>query len=309
MSAGLLFGLGAALSWGLVDVMATIAGRRLGSLRVLAGAQIASILTLGAVAVATQTGLPSDRAVVVAASLAGLGAAGAYLTFFTALRIGPLAVVSPTVAAYGGLTVILAVAFRGEALTVGQAFGATVSTAGVILAGVVFDGGVRGTRLVSRGIGFAVIALVLFAVVTVGMAGPIKAAGWLPVVLLSRVVNTVASCLLLGTALASRSPWVKPFLTGAEAVPAAAESLSATADFGRAVLGVVVLAGVVDVIGLISFAIGLEVAETWLVGLASSFGPAVAVVVAVVLLGERLRPTQWLGLAGIAAGLVFVAVS
>jgi DME family drug/metabolite transporter len=122
-------------------------------------------------------------------------------------------------------------------------------------------------------------------------------------------VNTVASCLLLGAALASRSPWVKPFLTGAEAVPAAAESLPATADFGRAVLGVVVLAGVVDVIGLISFAIGLEVAETWLVGQASSFGPAVAVVVAVVLLGERLRPTQWLGLAGIAAGLVFVAVS
>jgi drug/metabolite transporter (DMT)-like permease len=62
-------------------------------------------------------------------------------------------------------------------------------------------------------------------------------------------------------------------------------------------------------VGLISFAIGLERSETWLVGLASSFGPAVAVIVAVAFLGERLRPTQWLGLAGIAAGLAAVALA
>jgi drug/metabolite transporter (DMT)-like permease len=308
MPAGLLFGLGAALAWGFVDVMASISGRRLGSLRVLAGAQIASILTLGLVALVTQTGLPADHAVIVAASLAGLAAAGAYLSFFTALRIGPLAVVSPTVAAYGGLTVILAVVFRGEALTVGQALGAIVSTAGVILAGIVFDGGLRGTRFVSRGIGFAVVALVCFAVVTVGMAGPIKAAGWLPVVLLSRLVNTAASCVLLGVALASRSSRARPFLTGTEAV-ATSPAPAASELRMPAIVGVVLLAGLVDVIGLMSFAIGLEVAETWLVGLASSFGPAVAVVVAVVVLGERLRPTQWLGLGGIAAGLVFVAIS
>ena len=61
------------------------------------------------------------------------------------------------------------------------------------------------------------------------------------------------------------------------------------------------LAGLLDVIGTVAFAIGLAVAPTWIVGLASSFGPAVAVIVAVALWGERLRPSQWLGLAGIAA--------
>jgi drug/metabolite transporter (DMT)-like permease len=241
-------------------------------------------------------GLPRDASILLAASLAGVAAAGAYLSFFTALRIGPLAVVSPTVAAYGGLTVILAVIFRGEALSVGQAVGAGIATLGVILAGVVFEGGIRGTRIVSRGIGFALTALVLFAVVTVGMAGPIKAAGWLPVVLVSRIVNTIVSCALLGAVLASRSPRLEAFVTAVE--PAT-----------RATFVLVVLAGLLDVVGLISFAIGLEVAETWLVGLASSFGPAVAVLVAVAFLGERLRPTQWLGLAGIAAGLLFVAVN
>ena len=50
------------------------------------------------------------------------------------------------VAAYGGLTVVLAVLFRGESLTPLQALGATVATVGVILTGVAFDGGLRGIR-------------------------------------------------------------------------------------------------------------------------------------------------------------------
>ena len=57
----------------------------------------------------------------------------------------------------------------------------------------------------------------------------------------------------------------------------------------RRVLGASSSPGVLDVIGLVSFAYGLEHAETWLVGLASSFGPAVTIIVAVALLGERLR--------------------
>jgi drug/metabolite transporter (DMT)-like permease len=295
MPVGLLFGLGAAVSWGLVDVFAAIAGRRLGSLRVLVGAQLVSVLVLGFVALGTRTGPPSDTIILIAAAFAGLAAAGAYLSFFTALRIGPLAVVSPTVAAYGGLTVILAVLLRGETLTIGQAVGAAVATAGVILAGLAFDGGLRGTRFVSPGIAFAVVALVLFAVVTVSMAGPIKAAGWLPVVLVSRIANSSASAVLLVLALTG-SPRFAPFL-------------SSTAERTRAVFVVVFLAGLLDVLGFISFAIGLEVAETWLVGLSSSFGPAVAVLVAVAFMGERLRPTQWLGLAGIASGLVMVTLA
>ena len=68
------------------------------------------------------------------------------------------------------------------------------------------------------------------------------------------------------------------------------------------------LAGILDIIGVVAFAIGLEVAPTWIVGLASSFGPVVAVIVAVALWGERLRPSQWVGLVGIGAGLVAVAL-
>jgi len=68
------------------------------------------------------------------------------------------------------------------------------------------------------------------------------------------------------------------------------------------------IAGLLDLIGTVAFAIGLAVAPTWIVGLPSSFGPAVAVIVAVTIWGERLQASQWVGLAGIAAGLVAVAL-
>ena len=69
-----------------------------------------------------------------------------------------------------------------------------------------------------------------------------------------------------------------------------------------------IVGGALDIAGFVAFAIGLEQAPAWIVGLASSFGPVVSVVVAVLLWGERLQPSQWLGLGGIAAGLVAVAL-
>jgi chloramphenicol-sensitive protein RarD len=76
----------------------------------------------------------------------------------------------------------------------------------------------------------------------------------------------------------------------------------------RRVVGLVLLAGILDVAGLIVFTYGLEFAETWLVGLASSVGPTVTIVVAVAFLGERLRPIQWLGLAGVLIGMIAIGL-
>lgn len=296
MPEGLLLGLGAALMWGLTDVCASIAGQRLGSLRVLAASQLAGALALVVLAIALGEGLPTDPRIIVAGILVGLGGAGAYLSFFTALRIGPLSVVSPITAAYGGLTVILAVIIRGESLSLGQAAGAAVATVGVVLAGLVFDGGLRSARVVGRGVGFAMIALVLFAVMTIGSAEVIDVAGWLPLILVARLTQVTAGWSLLAIGVGLRPGWMSPLL-------------EAPLPWSRRAIGIGAAAGLLDVVGLISFAIGLERSETWLVGLASSFGPAVAVIVAVAFLGERLRRTQWLGLAGIAAGLVVVAIA
>jgi drug/metabolite transporter (DMT)-like permease len=299
MPIGLLTGLGAALSWGTLDLFSALASRRVGSLRVTTGMQLVGAALIWAVALATGVSLPSDPAVLIGGSLVGLAGAGAYLSYFTGLRIGPISVVSGMVAAYGGLTVVLAVLFRGESLTPLQALGATTATAGVILTGVAFDGGLRGMRFAGPGVVFAVVALILFAVMTIGSDIVLERAGWVQVLLVSRSANAVTSVVVLVVAMTALRGPAAPLLQGERA------------DGGRAdmrVIGAVVLAGVLDIVGLMSFAYGLEVAETWLVGLASSFGPAVTIVVAVAFLGERLKPIQWLGLAGVLVGMIAIGL-
>ncbi len=295
MPLGLDYGLIAALCWGSTDVMASFAGRRLGSLHVVAIAQVTSVVVAILLAVSQGVGLPTDPVALFLSSIFGVIAAGAYLSFFTALRIGPLAVVSPVVAAYGGLTVVLSVLIRGETMTALQGIGAGLATLGVILTGIVFDGGWRGTRIVGRGVLFSLLAMFLFTALTVGMATPIHMVGWLPVLLASRLANaaTILTVLVVVTFARPRSADVLLATAGSP-------SLRAVAAAG--------VAGLLDIVGFVAFAIGLAVAPTWIVGLASSFGPVVAVIVAVALWGERLRPTQWVGLAGIGLGLAAVAL-
>jgi drug/metabolite transporter (DMT)-like permease len=299
MSIGLALGLVAALCWGSTDVSAALAGRRLGSLVVAAIVEGTSLVAILALCVVRNSWFPSDGGDILVAVVTGVAAAAAYVSFFTALRIGPLSVVSPVVSAYGGLTVVLAVLVRGESLSPVQATGAGLATLGVILTGLVSDGGWRNARLAGRGIGFAVVALVCFAVLTVGLAGPIRSSGWLPVLLTARVANTATVLLFLVVVIGLRPSWSAPFLESS--------GDARTTRLRIAVAGAVV-GGALDIGGFVAFAIGLEQAPAWIVGLASSFGPVVSLVVAVALWGERLQPSQWLGIVGIGAGLAAVAL-
>ena len=88
--------------------------------------------------------------------------------------------------------------------------------------------------------------------------------------------------------------------------PAPATPLARSPD--RRVLGLVVAAGLLDVGGFVAFAVGLQVSETWLVGITSSFGPVVAVAIGVAVFGERPRPVQWLGLAFVLASVFLIAL-
>src|SRR5262245_61650078 len=191
LSLGVLTGLGAALSWGTMDVASALASRRLGSLKVTAGIQVVGVVLVAIIALARGVDLPADPVVLGAAGLIGIVGAGAYLSYFTGLRIGPISLVSGVVAAYGGLVVVLAVVIRGETLTSIQILGAAVATLGVVLTAVAFEGGIRATRLAGQGVVFALVALVGFAVMTIGAAEVIERSGWLEVLLVSRIANAV----------------------------------------------------------------------------------------------------------------------
>ena len=295
MPFGLLAGFGAALAWGTLDVITALASRVIGSLRVTTGIQIVGAAEFALLGLLTGAVLPLDPAAIAVAALLGLIGAAAYLSYFTGLQVGPISVVSGVVAAYGGLTVVLSVAFRGETLTTVQAFGAAVATIGVILTGIAFEGGWRGTRFAGPGVAFAVVALVMFAAMSIVTDIALETIDWLPLMIMARGFNALLSIAIL-VVLARRGG------RSAER-PADAPSWSRT----KVVLAIVV-AGTLDVLGLISFVIGLETAPTWMVGLASSFGPAVTIIAAVAFLGERLKPIQWAGLGGILVGMIAIGL-
>jgi len=297
MPIGLLTGLGAALAWGTMDIASALASRRIGSLRVVAGVQLVGAMVLILVAVLTSTAFPTDATALALSALLGLIGAGAYLSYFTGLRVGPIAVVSGVVAAYGGLTVVLSVVLRGETLTTLQALGATVATVGVVLTGIAFEGHWRSTRFAGPGVIFSIVALVLFALMAIVTDLAIEHAAWLQVLLVSRIVNATLGVVVVGIVV-----WLAARRRPGD--PAAAAIVVPS----RRVLATVVLAGLLDVSGLAVFAYGISVAPTWLVGLASSFGPAVTILIAVAFLGERLKPIQWFGLSGVAVGMVLIAI-
>ncbi len=295
MPFGLLTGLGAALAWGTLDIVTALESRVIGSLRVTAGMQLVSAILFIGLLVVTGTALPTDPHSILVAAMLGIIGAGAYLAYFTGLQVGPISVVSGVVAAFGGLTVVLSVLFRGETLTGLQAAGATIATIGVILTGIAFEGGWRATRFASPGVIFAVIALILFSLMTMATDIALETMGWIQVYAVARGINAaisvgVLALLAMTASRLGRRPTDGPVWTQSR------------------IVGAIVLAAVLDVVGLISFAIGLENAPTWMVGLAASFGPAVTIMVAVAFLGERLKPIQWLGLAGIAVGMVAIGL-
>ena len=307
MPFGLLTGLAAALSWGTMDVASALVSRRIGSLRVTAGVQLVSAVLLVLLAIATATPVPSDPTAIAISALLGVIGAGAYLSYFKGLQVGPIAVVSGMVAAYGGLTVGLAVVFRGETLTDVQALGAAVATIGVIMTGVAFGGGLRATRFAGPGVVFAVVALVLFAAMAITTDIAIESATWLQVLLVSRLVTAVISIVAF-VALAVVARRAAGRAAGRNAGRVVAPDASREPTRRGPVLIALVAAGTLDVVGLAAFAIGLSSAPTWMVGLASSFGPAVTILVAVAFLGERLEPVQWAGLVGIAIGMIAIAL-
>ncbi|HEX6868983.1 MAG TPA: DMT family transporter [Candidatus Limnocylindrales bacterium] len=299
MPLGLLTGLGAALAWGTLDIISAIAARRIGSLMVTTGIQLVGAVFILSLAAATATMPSTDPRVIAWGMAVGLAGAGAYLAYFTGLRIGPIAVVSGVVAAYGGLTVVLAVVIRGETLTPLQAIGATLATIGVVLTGLHFDGGWRRTRFASPGVVFAIVALVLFASMSIASDIAIDYAGWLEVLVIARSTNAVLSILILVAALTVARRIARPVLIGED---------GQIGGLDARMVGLVALAGLLDVLGLVVYMYGLEHAETWLVGLASSFGPAVTILFAVAAMGERLRGIQWVGIAALLAGMVAIGL-
>jgi len=298
----LVLALLSAAMWGCTDLVTTYVGRRIGSLRVVVIAVTTSLFLAGGVAIARGALTTEYDATIVGGTLLlGVAAGIAYIGVFTAFRLGPLSVVSPTVSAYGALAAFLAVIFLNEHLTAAHVGGVIAVGVGISLLGLQTTGTGRDRRasLASPGVAFALVGLLFFAIITVLLTIPIKAYGWSTAIALSRLGNIVTVWLIFFVLYRYRSrlpKWGRHDLLGEGQ------------RLDRIGFALAALVGIGDTVAFFIFAAALEQGPTWAVSLLSSLGPIIVVLGGLFGYRERLRRPQVLGLGALAVGLVLATL-
>ena len=283
---GVAFGLAAAFLWGLADFNAAVASRLTGAFRVVLGFHVVATVILAVIVVATGELAGFDPADLW--KFAWVGALGtlSYLTFYKALEIGPISILSPIVSAYAAVSLILAVLVLDEVLTTGQLVAALVILGGVLLA----SADLRAVHTIERrqllGFVLAFVTVVAIGVFVFGNAYYAIEYGWLLPIFLTRGFATV---FLLALSLRNGS-WRFP-------------------ERSPKLLGIIVLLAVVDTGGFIAFNLGAERAETSIVSAASAPYAVIPIVAGVFLFKERPSPIQWLGIAGVIGGVVLLGLA
>ena len=281
-----IFGLLAALALGVSDLVAVPTTRKLGVLRVAIGVHVVAVAA-STVYLLLASSL-SQLSATHWAALFGLSVLGVgyYLSFYKALQLGPVAIVTPVVSAYAVVAILLAVVFLGERLTDGQALGIAATIGGVALSSVDPRGMRSGGSVIGKGVLFALAATLGLGLWSYSLGVLSREIGWfLPVY----VIRLFIMSILAPVSIVRREwPW-----------------RGLTAPLG---LGVVVV-GILEIIGLFAFARGTEVGVISIVAAASTTSPIVPMLGGLLIFRERLALSQVAGLAVALGGILVLGLN
>ncbi|MER5929176.1 DMT family transporter [Streptomyces sp. NPDC002054] len=283
-----LFALATAVLWGFADFGGGLLTRRLPALTVVMASQVIAVVVLGAVVLGTGAWREAGPQLWFAVA-AGLVGPVAMLSFYKALAMGPMGVVSPL----GSLGVVVPVGVGlaiGERPGLGQVAGIAVAVAGIVLAG---GPELRGAPVQRQAIVLTLVAAFGFGAVMALIAeASATVTGLFLALFVQRVTNVAAG----GTALwvqARRGRPVLPEGTGAKALWRLVPALA--------------FVGLADVAANGTYSIAAQNGPVTVAAVLSSLYPVVTALAAFALLKERLRTVQAAG-AGLAlAGTVLLA--
>src|SRR5579884_215516 len=208
MPTGVLFGLAAALCWGVADFFARGASQRGGTFRTLVVVQVVAVagfLALGLPTGLLRLGGMAVGDVLLAAALGLAIMAGAGL-LYRAFAIGTLALTSPIAASYAAITALLALTLSGEEPRPAQLAGVAVTLGGVALASTVpghpSAAPKRWVRVgplrVAPGVTEALAAMLVFGAAYWGLRYPVARLGGVEVAFIAKVGDLVALLAIVG---------------------------------------------------------------------------------------------------------------
>jgi drug/metabolite transporter (DMT)-like permease len=244
---------------------------------VLVLSQAAGVATIALVVAVRGEGPPSAQDLGYAA-LAGVAGAIGLAALYRGLAVGSMSVVAPISATAAVVPVVFGV-LTGERPRPAQGFGIVLAVAGVVLASRPRRVDGRG-RAVAEGAGLALVAALAVGLLLVA---------------LGEASEGDALWATLGMRVASFSLLV-----------VAALVLRPSFELAERDLPVLVLIGVLDTAGNALFALATTESLLSLVAVLGQLYPVVTVLLARILLGERLSPVQGAGVVGAFAGVALI---
>jgi drug/metabolite transporter (DMT)-like permease len=277
---GVMYGLLAAIGWGTGDFLLSRISRQIGLRQALLWAQLLGIGAIGLVLLISRDPLPTDGWLWLLAVVVNIFNVAGTVLLYRALTIGTLAIVSPIAASFAVVTAALAVAGgeRPEPLAFG---GALLVVVGVI---VVSRAGAEGRTASLKGIGAAMGAALCYGIFF-WMLAPVSAGmGIAWPVLVGRLLAVLTALVMLG--LARERPHLPP----------------------RSTWGALTTAVIFDTGAFLSYNLGIATAYVSVVAALASIFSAVTVILAWLILRERLASLQWAGVAAVIVGVLLVSV-
>ena len=282
----MIYGLVAALGWGLADFGGAVVGRRIGSLATVLVSQTFNVVVMTMIFVAGGYTVGALGPYIGFVFLNGLASAAAYVTHYRALELGPVAVVSPVGATYAVVGVALAMVVLGERPSPLAIAGGAVTVLGVMLASTdLRKVGESVHKQRPAGLPWALASAVLFGIGGFLLGYLSRRVGWVTGLWASRMAQFAAFAVfaLFRRPDGSGIGWNR-WTAGA--------------------LGV----GLADLLGVIAYSSGAVAGYISIVLAASAVFPLIAVVLSIALLHERPVPNQYLGIALVITGLMLLGL-
>jgi drug/metabolite transporter (DMT)-like permease len=268
--------LGASLTWGFADFFGPLKGRTLGALRVLVYVQLGGLVVI-ALIVAIRGKGPADLAALFAIPAAISGTLGLY-AYYRGMAVGAMSIVAPIAGISAAVPVIFGIA-TGDRPSLWQWLGIAGALGGVFLASREPGPGSR----VAAGVGLALLAAIGFG----GYFPPMHEAGHADFWWASLFFRmTSASVILAAVAIRRPSLAVEPIQ-----VP------------------VLALIGIGDMLGNLLFAAASTSGLVSITSVLASLYPIVTVVLARLVLKERVARSQEAGIALTLAGVALISAA
>jgi drug/metabolite transporter (DMT)-like permease len=301
-----LFGVVAALTYGSADFLGGVASKRMSPIRVTAIGAVSGLVVLVA-AVPLIGGRWSWEAVLYG-GISGITGAVAISLLYACLAIGPMSILSPLTALVSAFVPLMAGVIRGERLPLLGYVAIGIALVAVVLVGFVKEeGAVRPSPkalLMAIGSGAMIGAFLILIDLTPDDSGLVP-------LIANRVVNgafmfaVVGVLVLVGRRALSRRP-----SRGETRIETASASPVGMLTRGwRAGFWVAVACGMIDATANALLLFGLRVGELTVMSVLTALYPAGTIILAAIVLRERIAPVQVVGLvlALVAAGMLALA--